>query len=116
MTKNCLCVCGIVVLICLFAGCNAKDSKQTTETTQPKIITVSNEVESKLAEADRADGKEDHVIEQCYSCALGMHGKSEFAATVKGYEAHFCSQSCRDHFESDPEQVVSTTKIPEPKN
>jgi YHS domain-containing protein len=96
-------------------GCSSQPATKTADRVETKPVSVSDEAKVKLAEADKLDGKEDHVVERCYSCALGMEGKPEFAVEVDGYTVRFCSEDCREHFASDPENVIASTKIPQVK-
>ena len=58
---------------------------------------------SVLAAADAHDGTVDHVVSECAGCALGMKGDPAHAVSHEGYEMHFCSASCKEHFEAEPE-------------
>ncbi|TWU58329.1 hypothetical protein [Rubripirellula reticaptiva] len=89
------------------AGCGSKN-EPTAETLAPDQATLAS-----LAAADRLDGTEDHVIGKCYVCNLGMDGKDEFTAEVHGYQAKLCSNGCLDHFQSDPDSIIASTKVPE---
>ena len=55
-----------------------------------------------LAAGDAADGKVDHVVGQCNSCALHMEGDPTYKAQAGDYELHFCSASCLEAYEADP--------------
>ncbi|MFG0288277.1 MAG: hypothetical protein ACF8CQ_08885 [Rhodopirellula sp. JB044] len=104
--------CGVVMLgMIALAGCD--DSSQhlqiASATDGPP---PSQEILAALASADKLDGQEDHVIGKCYVCQLSMDGKSELTAEAHGYTACMCSSFCRDHFTSDPDDVISNTTIP----
>ena len=59
-----------------------------------------------LAAADAHDGAVDHVVHECASCSLGMDGDAAHASQHGGYTLHFCSASCKDRFEADPESAI----------
>jgi len=59
-----------------------------------------------LAAADAHDGAEDHVVSECAGCMLGMPGDASHAVEHEGYELHFCSATCKEGFEADPEAGV----------
>ncbi|WP_201767006.1 hypothetical protein [Novipirellula maiorica] len=84
-------------------------STATTTTAEP----ASEATLVALQKADMLDGSEDHVIGKCYVCKLGMDGSDQITAEVHGYTAHLCSESCREHFEASPDEVIASTKIPE---
>ncbi len=55
-----------------------------------------------LAEADAHDGVLDKTVSDCSGCGLGMPGDPAHAVEHEGYELHFCSETCKSNFESDP--------------
>lgn len=57
---------------------------------------------SVLAAADAHDGTVDHVVHECGGCGLAMPGDAAHAVKHEGYELHFCSEGCKEGFESDP--------------
>ncbi|MGB7329045.1 MAG: hypothetical protein WBD31_29460 [Rubripirellula sp.] len=89
------------------AGCGSKN--ETTAESQA----IDQATLTSLAAADQLDGTEDHVIGKCYVCNLGMDGKDEFTAEVHGYQAKLCSNGCLDHFQSDSDSIIASTKVPE---
>ncbi|MBB3205808.1 YHS domain-containing protein [Rhodopirellula rubra] len=102
---------GIVVM----TGCNSAPEELASQALLE--APPSEEILAALVQADKLDGTEDHVIGKCYVCQLGMNGKPEFTTEAHGYTAHMCSSYCRDHFTSDPDEVISNTEIPaKPEN
>jgi hypothetical protein len=71
---------------------------------------ASDEVLTRLAEADAADGTTDQVIRKCITCSLYMDGDAAYTATAHEYEVHLCSESCLDRFERDPDRAVLSMK------
>ena len=69
-------------------------------------LQLTDELRARLAAADAADGKTDHVIEKCVSCRLQMAGKPEFTSTVADYRVQLCSAGCKKAFESDPGKLL----------
>jgi len=59
-----------------------------------------------LAYADAVDGTADRTVTRCPGCALAMDGSAEHAFELGGYELHFCSATCRDHFHEHPQAGV----------
>ena len=95
-------------------GCGENTEPATTAAPTPTATEPASEATLvALQKADLLDGTEDHVIEKCYVCKLGMDGNEQISCEVHGYTAHLCSEACRDHFESSPEEVIASTKIPE---
>ncbi|QEG23156.1 hypothetical protein [Mariniblastus fucicola] len=119
--KNLILMAIALVSAVALAGCESKtqadpaSDTDAADVTTDVSLTLTPESKAKLALADEVDGKADKVIENCYTCALGMKGKPEIATKVEGYELHFCGQSCCDYLEKDAEKVIAATKIPEPK-
>jgi hypothetical protein len=105
----------------LFVGCNAEvaDSKKAgvaaPKAQTPDSPALSEKAMLTLASADKLDGKEDHVVELCYLCGLGMEGKKDYTATVGEYSAHFCSKGCCDEFKAAPEKIILETELPKAK-
>lgn len=93
------------------AGCDAKTQEKTVPITQASP-TLSSAAMSRLEEADKLDGKSDHVIGKCYVCSLGMDGSDKFAVQVDGYSFHLCSKSCQQDFEKSTEEIVLNTTVP----
>ena len=71
---------------------------------------ASDEILTRLAQADAADGTADKVIRKCVTCSLYMDGDAAHAATAHGYEVHLCSESCLDRFQRDPDRAVLSMK------
>jgi hypothetical protein len=74
-------------------------------------VTLTAEMKTKLAAADKADGTVDHVVHKCAGCALGMDGKAEFALTVDDYSMHFCKQACLDRYQHDTAGELTKLKV-----
>ena len=100
----------------------AADDTGATQPAQPvEAVAADDSQQGKLSEqvltalrsADKLDGTEDKVVEQCYSCMLGMKGKPEFASQIGEYDLHFCKEGCQEHFDQDPEYFVTSTELPE---
>jgi hypothetical protein len=95
----------------LMLGCadgktpSAADS--SVKVTQPSAAAL-----AVLAKADAADGKVDKVVSKCLTCMLGMEGRPENAATYGEFALHFCSNTCKEAFLSDPEKVALALKFP----
>lgn len=94
-------------------GCSENTDPATT--TEPLTTTepASEATLVALQKADLLDGTEDHVIEKCYVCKLGMDGSDQITCEVHGYTAHLCSEACRNHFEASSDEVIASTEIPE---
>ena len=108
------------VAILAIAGCEAKQVEKAVPTvsSSPTRSTAafSTAALSRLEEADKLDGKPDHVVGKCYVCSLGMDGSEKFAVNVDGYSCHLCSKSCQQDFEKSTEEIIISTSIPtEPK-
>jgi len=86
----------------LLIGCG----KTTTEKPTGAAALTPEQVETKLAAADLADGAADKVVAKCAACRLGMDGSPEHASTHAGYELHFCSEDCKTQFDHDPAKVI----------
>lgn len=104
----------IVITACVLSGCtsNQEEKSAVAESKQPII---SPEAKRKLANADKADGLEDHVIGKCYVCGLGMNGSEKFAVKLEDYKALLCSQACQREFEESADKLVMQTEIPAAK-
>jgi hypothetical protein len=88
------------------------DEAPQATTTAP--IETTPEVEAKLALADAVDGNEDHVVSRCGGCSLAMDGSSDHAVVVGDYEMHFCSDSCKGHFEDNTIDAILAMAVPQP--
>ena len=112
-------------VLILMTGCGggSEETSSATETetetdasavaeVEPAVLELSPEAVALLAMADLADGTEDHVVEKCASCGLGMDGNAENAVTVGDYEMHFCSDTCSRRFEENAEATVLA--LPQP--
>jgi hypothetical protein len=94
-----------------FLGCDAKKEVPSV-VVESKGPTLSQAALTRLEEADRLDGKEDHVVGKCYVCNLGMDGSDEHSVEVGGYTAHLCSKFCQKQFAKSTEQIVLSTEVP----
>jgi hypothetical protein len=72
----------------------------------PAAVTVTDDLRTKLAFADTADGKTDHIVEKCVTCRLQMTGKSQFTVPVGDYSVHLCSADCQNRFAADPAKAL----------
>lgn len=110
-------------VLILMTGCGGGYEETSSETeadasavavaeVEPAVLELSPEAVALLAMADLADGTEDHVVEKCASCGLGMEGNAEHAVTVGDYEMHFCSDTCSRRFEENVEATI--LKLPQP--
>jgi hypothetical protein len=111
----------VTAVLILMTGCGGASEETSSATeadasavveVEPVALELSPEAVALLAMADLADGTEDHVVEKCASCGLGMDGNAENAVTVGEYEMHFCSDTCSRRFEEDAE--ASILKLPQP--
>ena len=103
------------------SGCEAKKVEKAVPTVSSaptrSTATLSTVALSRLEEADKLDGKPDHVVGKCYVCSLGMDGSEKFAVNVDGYSCHLCSKSCQQDFEKSTEEIILSTNVPaEPKS
>jgi hypothetical protein len=100
----------LLALICVaLTACDRQPNPQpkpTPAASRPSELHLTDELRARLAAADAADGKTDHVIEKCVSCNLQMAGKPEFTATVADYRVQLCSAGCKRAFESDPGKLL----------
>ena len=84
-----------------------KPQPEPTPAASPRAeLQLTDELRARLADADAADGKTDHVIEKCVSCRLQMAGKPEFSSTVADYRVQLCSAGCKKAFERDPGKLL----------
>ena len=74
---------------------------------------ASDEILTRLAQADAADGTADKVIRKCVTCSLYMDGDAAHVATAHGYEVHLCSESCLDRFQH---AVLGPGHCPQPSS
>ena len=111
-----------LLAVVLIAGCsNSEEPAAAAEPAAPaaaaeaQIPEVSPETAAAAAPirmaADMLDGTEDKVIGKCASCALTMQGSEEFASNVEGYELHFCSKDCKDHFEANQTETLMALNV-----
>lgn len=92
-------------------GAPSTEVEAATDDREPHIpLTAAVAV---LKTADLYDGEEDKVISKCPACNLGMDGSAEHALHFDGYELHFCSEGCKEHFGENTEAAVLAMKIPE---
>ena len=100
----------LLAIICVaLTACDRQNKPQPepTPAASPRAeLQLTDELRARLATADAADGKTDHVIEKCVSCKLQMAGKPEFSSTVADYRVQLCSAGCRKAFERDPGKVI----------
>ncbi len=94
-----------------FAGCSGGGTSTPAKPSQGGSGGKSDVI-SMLKQADKLDGKEDHVVSKCYVCGLGMSGEEKYAAKYKDYTVHLCSEGCKEHFEKSPETVIADTPVP----
>ncbi len=113
--------CGLAAVVSLVAlvGCSKEEAAKPAETTpaaaaaQKIAESAVAEVQAKLAQADRLDGKEDKVVSRCGACALGMGGKAEFARKASDYTLHFCTEGCAKGFGENMTESILAMKIPD---
>lgn len=106
----------------LLAGCGGSggggetaypaDDADASAAVEPAVLELSPEVVAILAQADLADGTEDHVVSKCASCNLKMEGHAENALQVGDYEMHFCSSTCARRFGENTEALI--LELPQP--
>ena len=105
----------------LLAGCGGSgggetaypaDDAEASAAVEAAVLELSPEAVAILAQADLADGTEDHVVSKCASCNLKMEGSAENALQVGDYEMHFCSNTCARRFEENTEALI--LELPQP--
>ena len=77
------------------------------EETKAPVKPLSAAALAKLVEADKADGKEDKLVEKCPACMLRMSGDAKHTSHLEGYTVHSCHESCAKALEEDPEALLS---------
>ena len=89
-------------------SCNQQSPTRPEDSpaTPPPPFVLSDQSRTKLAFADAADGKTDHVIEKCVTCRLHMPGNPKYSVAVGGYQVQLCSAECKSVFETDPGKVL----------
>lgn len=101
----------LLAIICVALTACDRQTKPQPEPTPPASpraeFQLTDELRARLAAADAADGKTDHVIEKCASCSLQMAGKPEFTSTVADYRVQLCSAGCKKACERDPGKVLA---------
>ena len=96
----------------LIVGCSSSEMATTPE--KSEISAAPSEAALLvLSKADAADGTLDKIVTKCATCMLGMTGQPGNAVTYGEYTLHFCSQQCKEHFISQPEQVLLALEFPE---
>jgi len=121
MMRRTLALALVLPLAAAFVGCAeqtpSSDARATdatrTEAATPAAFEMTEALESKLAAADRVDGTEDKVVSRCPGCGLAMPGSDEHTLAVGDYSLHFCSESCKGHFEKDVPEAVMALAVPE---
>ena len=98
----------VAVLALALVSCNQQPPArpETPTATQPPPFVLTDESRAKLASADAADGKTDHVIEKCVTCRLLMPGNPKYAVTAGDYQVRLCSPECKTAFEKDPGKAL----------
>lgn len=109
----------LLVTMATISGCGWQSEEKLGMTPPSKpsetpavTQTVSKETLVRLQEADKLDGKEDHVIGKCYVCGLGMDGSAKHSVKVGEYTAHLCSEGCQKEFSKSSESIIAQTEIP----
>ena len=90
-------------------ACNHEAGTQSvpTQASQtPQVFEVTDQIRARLAQADAADGHNDHVIEKCVTCNLMMPGKPAFTSVAGDYRVQLCSAGCKALFEKDPAKAL----------
>jgi YHS domain-containing protein len=103
----------LAVTVLAIAACGEREAPARTAATTVESATPSAAPANPtaadlavLAAADRADGTEDRAVRLCPGCSLAMEGSAEHALELGGYELHFCSAPCREHFAEHPESGI----------
>ena len=99
----------LMASLIVLAACQKAEVGQPASTRE---VAVQVSDGARLAAADAADGKTDHIVSRCATCRLGMDGVAQYSASYAGYEMHFCSAECKQTFEQDPVAVIR--KLPPP--
>ena len=106
----------LLAIICVgLSACDRQNKPQPEpmSAASPRAeLQLTDELRARLAAADAADGKTDHVIEKCVSCRLQMAGQPEFTSTVADYRVQLCSAGCKKAFESDPGKQLLALPAP----
>jgi len=74
--------------------------------TAPTSSSTQSAAAAVLEKADAVDGTVDKTVSKCTGCGLGMPGDAAHSVEHEGYEMHFCSETCKSNFESDPEAGI----------
>jgi YHS domain-containing protein len=97
----------LLVAAALLAACGKTQAPQ--QAAAPAL--TPDQVATKLAAADLADGTADKVVAKCAACRLGMDGDAAHVSQHAGYELHFCAEDCKKRFDTDPNKILS--KLPD---
>ncbi len=90
----------------MLAACSRNTDSAHEPAASPEVV-ITEELTSRLAAADRHDGTEDHVVEDCITCKLHMKGKTDHTAEIAGYEVHLCSGHCMETFTRNPAEALA---------
>lgn len=101
--------CFLVAALLCTAACDTGGSIEPA--VAPSQEAATDEILARMAAADAADGTVDKVIRRCVTCSLFMKGDPAHAVTAHGYEAHLCSEPCRERFERDPDAAVMSMSV-----
>jgi len=107
----------LLVLCAALVGCNRQapthsESGPASPPSPPPPLVLTDEIRARLAYADAADGKPDHIIKKCVTCRLHMPGNPKFASTVGDYQVQLCSAGCKAAFEKDPGKALVALSKP----
>jgi len=98
----------LIALGFVFAGCGGSgpgpENPTATAVMSPEELDAA--VARLLVTADLADETEDHVVEKCLGCGLGMDGSPDQFVEAHGYEIHFCTPACKERSEEDIDQAI----------
>ena len=115
---NCSLKTRILVILCAaLVGCNRQAPTHSASgpaslPAPPPPLVLTDDIRARLAYADAADGKPDHIIEKCVTCRLHMPGNPKFTVTVGDYHVQLCSVECKTAFENDPVKALVALSKP----
>lgn len=96
----------------VFAGCRKDESTTASSAASAVAKITDDQLLSKLAEADAADGTTDKVVSKCLMCKLGMDGDAAHSVEFMGYTLHFCKDDCLERFKQDSAKAIADLTIP----
>ncbi len=96
----------MTLVLSLLIACGGPSAEAPAPAGPPPAAAKSDPL-AVLPVADAADGTVDKVVSRCAVCGLGMDGDPAHSSQIGDYTLHSCSASCKEHLESDSEQVLA---------